>query len=57
MKKSMSRLLIAIAIFALASPLHAQWIQTNLPNMTVNAFTVDHNGVLFAGTENGVYRS
>ena len=57
MKMSWFVSLLAIAIFALASPLNAQWVQTNLPNMTVNAFTVDNNGVLFAGTENGVYRS
>jgi len=38
-------------------PLIAQWVQTNLPNMTVYTFTISPNGYLFAGTENGVYRS
>lgn len=50
-------LLFIMFLFFEFTPTNAQWVQTNLPNITVRSLVQSSNGFLFAGTETGVYRS
>lgn len=60
MKNIFRSLFFVFCMFTTTNPVHAQWIQTNVPDtMQINAFAVSPSGAgqtnLFAGTSGGVF--